>query len=246
MCGQAATAQNDVDQRAPSTPVAVDKGVDGFELGMANRRLRDRRQRVQIAERTEIVEKLLNLLMRRRHEGGGTRVVTAPADPVLLRTNLAGVLIEPSSGKQVLVNSKNVVGGDLLLRIAELLDRPVHGFDVVEHLERSNVGWLLAKDSLRLSAKESTSSDFEAFYPRRGDSLGAQQESRYRLRVDETSRLQVETDDSCLGVGDVSSGLPCEDDRPADKAIGHVRFVGAALTVPARETGRQVGGPATA
>ena len=129
---------------------------------------------------------------------------------------------------------KKVVGGDLFLRVAEVLDRPVHDLDVVEHLERSDVGWLLAKDLLRLSVKESTPSDFEAFYPGRGDSLGAQQEARYRLRVDETSCLQVETDDSGLGVRDVSSGLPGEGDRPAEKGIGHVRFVRAALTVPAR------------
>ena len=52
------------------------------------------------------------------------------------------------------------------------------------------------QDSLRLRAKESTAADFEAFDPGRGDCLGAQQESSYRLRVDETSSLQVETDDA--------------------------------------------------
>ncbi len=74
---------------------------------------------------------------------------------------------------------------------------------------------MAARPSLvRLSVEESTSSDFEAFDPRRSDRLGAQQKSRYRLRVDETSRLQVETDDRSLGVGDVSSRLPSEIGRP--------------------------------
>jgi hypothetical protein len=91
---------------------------------MGDRGLRDRRQRVQVAERAEIVEKLVNLLVRRRYEGGGTWVVTTATDPVLLGANLAGVLVEPGSGKQVLVDSKNVVGRDLLLRVAEVLDRP--------------------------------------------------------------------------------------------------------------------------
>ena len=114
-----------------------------------------------------------------------------------------------------------------------MFDRPVHGLDVVEHLERSDVGWLLADDLLRLRVKESAAAYFEAFDPGRGDCLGAQQEASHRLRVDETSSLQVETDDCGLGIGDVGSGLPREDDRPADEGIGHVRFVRAALTVAA-------------
>ena len=105
-CRQAAAAQDDVDQCAPRPSVAVDKGVDGFELGMGNRSLRDRRQRVHVAEGAEIVEKILNLLVRRRYEGGGTRVVAAATDPVLLRTHLAGVLVEPGSGKQMPVDIK--------------------------------------------------------------------------------------------------------------------------------------------
>ena len=68
--------------------------------------------------------------------------------------------------------------------------------------------------------KESTPSDFEAFYPGRGDSFGAQQEARCRLGVDQTSCLQVEADEGGFGVRDIGSGLSCEGDRPADKGIG--------------------------
>ena len=82
--------------------------------------------------------------------------------------------------------------------------------------------------------KESAAAYFEAFDPGRGDSLGAQQEASHRLRVDETSSLQIETDDSSLGIRDVGSGLPGEGDWPVDKEIRHVRCVRAALTVAAR------------
>ena len=105
---------------------------------------------------------------------------------------------------------------------------------LLQHLERGDVGWRLADDLLRLRVKESAASDLETFYPRRGDCLGAQQEASYRLRVDETSRVQIETDDSGLGIRDVGSGLPGEGDWPVDEGIGHVRFVRAALTVAAR------------
>jgi hypothetical protein len=126
---------------------------------------RDRRQRIHVAEGTEIVEKTLNLRVRRRYEGGGTRVVAAATDPVLHGTHLAGVLLEPGSGKQVPVDIKKVVGGDLRLRVAQMFDRPVHGCNVVEHLDRSDVGWLHADDLLRLRAKQSATADFEAFDP---------------------------------------------------------------------------------
>ena len=37
------SAQYDVDQGSAGTPVAVDERVNSFELGVSNRRLRDRR-----------------------------------------------------------------------------------------------------------------------------------------------------------------------------------------------------------
>jgi hypothetical protein len=47
--------QHHGDERAPGAPVPVREGVDRFELRVRDRRLRDRRQPVAVAERGEVL-----------------------------------------------------------------------------------------------------------------------------------------------------------------------------------------------
>jgi hypothetical protein len=73
-----------VDQGAPGPAVAVDERMDRLELRVCDCGLRDRGERILVAERAQIFEQVGHILGGRRHERGRARIVTAAADPVLL------------------------------------------------------------------------------------------------------------------------------------------------------------------
>ena len=65
---EAPAAQDHVNESPAGPPVAVDERVDGLELRMRERGLGDRRERVVVAERTEVDEEVMNLFGWRRDE----------------------------------------------------------------------------------------------------------------------------------------------------------------------------------
>ena len=80
-------------QQAPDATIAIEKRVDGFELGMHQCNLHQRRQgrgRVVMNEALDIGQQIRHPLRRRRHKRG----VAGPraANPVLRTTQFAGLL----------------------------------------------------------------------------------------------------------------------------------------------------------
>ena len=122
-----------MDECPASAPVAVDEGVDGFELSMGDGGLGECRERVFVAKTTEVLEKGFDFLVGRRDKRGRARVVTAPPDPVLLCPNLPGMLGEAGAIQEASVNLQETVKGDGLLS-GEGVQRPGHGLDVAEDL----------------------------------------------------------------------------------------------------------------
>ncbi|MGB2711936.1 MAG: hypothetical protein WBC33_10500 [Conexibacter sp.] len=74
----AAAPQDDMDEATSGAAVAVGERMDRLELRMGDRRLQRDRQVVAVKERGEVVEQLVDVLRRRRDEGGAGR---ADADP---------------------------------------------------------------------------------------------------------------------------------------------------------------------
>jgi len=83
-----------MDQRPAGSSIAIHERVDGLELSVSDGCVGDRWQRVVVAERAQIGDEFLHELGRRGHESGGTGVVGAPPDPVLLLAE-APVAFEP-------------------------------------------------------------------------------------------------------------------------------------------------------
>src|SRR5947208_5617160 len=124
-----------MNQRPSSPAVPIDERVDGFELRVGERRLSNGRQGIPVAERAEIVQKVADVLMGRRDEGRGARVVATAAYPILLSSDPAAVLLkvcsfeEPTMDLQKQVRSYGVT-------LMDALDGKDHGFNVSEDLSR--------------------------------------------------------------------------------------------------------------
>ena len=73
--GEAAAAEDDVDQGASGASVPVGEGVDGLELGVGDRGLNERRVLVSIDVGGEVLEQLGDVLGRWGHERCATEVV---------------------------------------------------------------------------------------------------------------------------------------------------------------------------
>ena len=89
---EAATPEDDVNERAPHAAVPVGEGVDGLELGVGNSGLDEGREVFPVHERDEVVHERLHQTGWRWHEDCPARVEGIPTDPVLARANRSGDL----------------------------------------------------------------------------------------------------------------------------------------------------------
>ena len=80
-----------MDQCPPGSAVAVDEGVDSFEVRVSNGCLDDSWQIIGVDECDEVLDKLGDKFRGRRNKGSRAGVVVAPADPVLLCPDAAAV-----------------------------------------------------------------------------------------------------------------------------------------------------------
>ena len=106
--------------------------------------LRNRREGVVVAERREVGKQLVDQPVRRRHEGRCTRVVVAPANPVLDRTRATAVLREARPGEQAPMRLEHDLHSD---RSPGRRRRhgPEHRLDVPEDLHGGDIARFLAE-----------------------------------------------------------------------------------------------------
>src|SRR5680860_136335 len=133
-----------MDQGSPGASVSVHEGVNCLELRMRNRGLRDRGQRVGIAERAEIQQQVVDVLVGGWNEGGGAGVVGATANPVLFAAYLATQALKARAGHQSAVDLQQMLARDRL-GVTDRLGRPAHRLDVVEHLNRRYVATIITE-----------------------------------------------------------------------------------------------------
>lgn len=107
-----ATSHNDVDECTSGSTVSIHERVDGFDLRVRDCGLRNRRQRVAVAKRAEIVKQILHLLMRRRDVRSGAGVEATSANPVLLLSDPAAVALVTCSRQEPPVDLQEPVDRD--------------------------------------------------------------------------------------------------------------------------------------
>jgi hypothetical protein len=103
---------------------------------------------------------------------------------------------------------------DLLSR-TEPVEREAHRVDVCKHLRGDDVFDVSAQLACCLSAQQSASADLQALDPGRRDGLGAQQDARQRLGLDQRGRLDVQARDRHLRVHDVGRHVAVKHYAPA-------------------------------
>ena len=101
---EAAPSQDDVDESATNTTVAVSEGVDGLELRVSDRSLDNRRGVAPIHERDEVVHEVLDALGWGRDEVGPPRVVGVSPDQFCRSRNtpaVCGVAVASMSARWI-------------------------------------------------------------------------------------------------------------------------------------------------
>ncbi len=174
----AAPAQDHVDEAASGAAVAVTEGVDGLELGVRDRGLRDGGQVVEVHERDEVVEQARHAIRRWRDERRVAWARASAADPVLLRPHDSGESGFGRALEQRPVDVEHVVESESAARGADL-DGALHGADVAEHRACGRVG----RDRFVGGEGQSLVRRAEALDERRAERLRAEQRGGDRLEV---------------------------------------------------------------
>ena len=87
-------------QRAARAAVAVDERMNRLELGMSDRGLSDRRQRIVVTKGAEVFDEVGDLFWWRRDERSGAWVEVTPADPVLHRAQATAMRFQACAGEE--------------------------------------------------------------------------------------------------------------------------------------------------
>ena len=98
---------------------------------------------------------------------------------------MATVLFESGADKQSTVYLEEKVLGDVA-PLTNTVNPEDHGVDIAEDFGSGDVAWSIVKPASNFRVEESSCSDVESLDARRGDCLGAKQDSRERLGVHET------------------------------------------------------------
>jgi hypothetical protein len=173
-----------VDQPASGSPVPVGERMDRLELRVGKSGLRDRGQRVTVAEGTQVREQVRHELRRRGHERGTAGVVGTAADPVLLLPQLPGMFSVPETDHKPAMEPEQRIHRDLIAG-TDLADRAAHRVDVAENLFGSDLESPLTQLMRQLSAQQLPRADLQALDAGRGNRFCAQQETGQRLGIRE-------------------------------------------------------------
>jgi hypothetical protein len=137
--------EEEADQESPDTAVTVQERVDRLELRMSEPDVDQCRQLVVVEKPLEVVEGLLHLVNRRRHERRLGQGGVLGADPVLRLAELAGPAVRSAHAGQELP----VDLGDQAKRQGEVghpreavVHRPHVVDDLVHILGKPAPGWL--------------------------------------------------------------------------------------------------------
>ena len=231
---ESASSQHQLDQRASGAPVPVDERMDRLELRVGDGGLRNRGQGVVVAERGEVGKQLVDQLVRRRHKGRCTRVVVAPANPVLDRTGATGVLREARPGEQEAMRLEHDLHAD---RSAgrHRLHGPEHRLDVPEDLQGGDIARFLAELAGGLGAEQPAAAHLQPLDPGGSDRFSAEQQPGECFGVGERTGRRVEPDERRLGVGDIGRDIPVEHELPADERVWDIDCVVTRAAIAACE-----------
>ena len=124
------TLQYYMDERTSRSTVAIRKRMNCLKLSVDQRGLYQRGKEVGVNRFAEVFKQCNDLLMRRRHEIGPTRVVVVPTYPILSCPDLARC----SSSVQCSCHETVMYGEDFRHRkglgLSSLVHRQFHGVDV--------------------------------------------------------------------------------------------------------------------
>jgi hypothetical protein len=205
-------------------PVAVNEGMDCFELGVSDRRLGDGRQEVVAAKCAEVAHKVGNGLGRGRDKGCRARVVRATTDPILLIPKPSSVLFEPGSGEQPAVDVEEQVQRDRIA-LADRVNPEDHGVDVAEDLRRADIGrWFIQRPD-DLSVEQPPRADLQTLDARRRDRLCSEQDAGERFGVDKGGHLGTQAQNGRLSLANSTGDIAIQADTPARKRVRDVGFV---------------------
>ena len=124
-----ASAKDHVDEAPADPTVAIEERMDRLELGMGDRRLRDRWQIVAVGEGDQIIDQRLDVGLWRRDVASVDRRVEAAPDPVLFPSELTWRHPIWLTAHQCSVDRSDVIGRQRSVRLSQR-DRFLHGDDV--------------------------------------------------------------------------------------------------------------------
>jgi len=240
--GEAAPAQDDVDERPAGASVAVGEGVDRLELRMGDRRLHECGMVVAVDVLEEVVQQGVEGLRWGWDEGCRAGVVAAAADPVLHCADDSADLRYRGSFHQDPVDVEEVVECNRARRRAQL-DCGLHRSDVGEDLDGDLIGGVAALGEHDLGIEQSARPGLQALDLRGGDRLGAQHEPCQPFQADMRCCGCVQPPDGGFGIAEVGDEVGRKFEIPTGEPIGEVSVVIAAPTVAAAHSVER-GGPA--
>jgi hypothetical protein len=225
--GDPAAAEDDVDQAPTCSPIPVAEGVDGPELGMGNRCLRDGRQIVEVDEADKVIEQFADVVLRRRYESGVGGAQPAPADPVLLVADETGVSLLGCPVEERPMYVQNVVEAEAPPNRSDL-DCSFHRPNVAEDRPCCAVG---SPGFVGGNGKPLVGCA-QSFDERGAESLGAEQGcgDGFKVVAGSDSLEVAERGRSC---GDSRSRASCKRLVPSADAVGNEGLIAERLAVPA-------------
>ncbi len=216
-----------MDEAAPGAAVAVTEGVDGLELGVRDRSLRDGRKVVEVHERDEVIEQARHALGRGRDERGVVWARASPADPVLVRAHDSCKALLGRAFEQRAVDVEHVVESERAVRRADL-DRALHRADVAEH---GSCRWV-GRDGLVRGERQPLVGRAQALDERGSEGLRVEQRGGDRLEV-VAGTLGLELAQCGGRSGDGLRGATGERLVPVRDRVGYERLEAERLAVTA-------------
>lgn len=154
-------------QRTPAPTIAVSEWVNGLELRVSNRTLRDHRQIITLDELKQIRHRASDQLRLRTDMSSATWRITIGTNPYQIGTVRTRVFSPTSlSGEQGLMHGKNIVFRHAIAQ----LQRSLHGTHIANHDRR-----IVARALINSFQRKILRTDRQIFYLGRRRSFRAQQ-----------------------------------------------------------------------
>ncbi|MDA8045296.1 MAG: hypothetical protein M0Z30_08680 [Actinomycetota bacterium] len=212
--GQTVTdQQQEHDQETTKASVAVEEGVDRFELVVNQRSLHERRKAwFLVNEAFEVVEERPHLVWWRRYEGRGFDCGSWGSDPVLSGADGARLAFTATdAGEDYRVHLSDQTGAER--EGFEAFEAPFHRHDVVDDLLDVRAGRLLAG----LGVEDVEEGRLCALDPGGGDCFSPQVGLDEEVRLRQEAAGTGEASERSFGVGQKEDGLPGQHQLARDR-----------------------------